>query len=698
MQIHELNNFTGTLGAGSYVAIDDGNDTGKVSTQQILANTEARIDNIIAGEAPSAAEVTDARYGADGVTYTSLGTAIRTQFTDVKSDLEAEQDDGMFHRYLTWEHGGIDNETGLNNNEGSLVRSRMPEYLLIKDFYKIANGTSNPAYVIYYKDDKTFHHSQTISSGSEALIQQNTRPTCKYFRIDLRASLNKTALVKTYQDTPLTPCNLTQIYFKNDNCYIEENTNVKKVYFRANQIIVRYGRNGLVHTQIERDMPTLANELGVSLVTSPLGVDECIEIGDEYGLVYNYTTEGFEILSRPNFTNNHIVVLAQNGGLVVDGIPYVMHFKPNMIAEKTIPAYWDSAISEAKYFINSYLASDEKSASFAFVTDTHIGSNKGYSGALLNKVMTDCHIPVWFHGGDAVSGNGIISAYSLIGEMNADFEQFKEIENIGLRAIGNHDPAFGVSSNYDSNLRNSEINHYYHGADREKYLQIYGSKKGYFYKDIAKDKFRCIVLDIIPYESQVDANDLVTGSNKMWYHQFGSAQLDWFANVLGSTPEDYSVVVCSHIAPISLAELRTLDNSWNESTPIDYVQARKIAEAYALKSTYSFSGTISGDTTGDSYNINVDFASASGNFVCFFCGHTHKDFSLTLDNVLIVGTANDSIAVSVNAPSYAPNKTAGTSTEQIIDFFCILPTTRTLNVVRLGAYLAGNGKVRTFTY
>lgn len=87
MQIHELNNFTGTLGAGSYVAIDDGNDTGKVSTQQILANTEARIDNIIAGEAPSAAEVTDARYGADGVTYTSLGTAIRTQFTDVKSAL-----------------------------------------------------------------------------------------------------------------------------------------------------------------------------------------------------------------------------------------------------------------------------------------------------------------------------------------------------------------------------------------------------------------------------------------------------------------------------------------------------------------------------------------------------------------------------------------------------------------------------------
>lgn len=85
MQIHELNNFSGTLGSGAYLAIDDGNDTGKISSQGLLAATEARIDNIIAGDAPSAAEVVDARLGADGVTYSSLGTGIRSQFTDVKS-------------------------------------------------------------------------------------------------------------------------------------------------------------------------------------------------------------------------------------------------------------------------------------------------------------------------------------------------------------------------------------------------------------------------------------------------------------------------------------------------------------------------------------------------------------------------------------------------------------------------------------
>lgn len=87
MNIHELNNFTGTLGSGAYLAIDDGTDTGKISSQGLLAATEARIDNIIAGPAPSAEEIVDARLGADGVPYPTLGDAIRDQFTDLKAEI-----------------------------------------------------------------------------------------------------------------------------------------------------------------------------------------------------------------------------------------------------------------------------------------------------------------------------------------------------------------------------------------------------------------------------------------------------------------------------------------------------------------------------------------------------------------------------------------------------------------------------------
>ena len=88
MQIHELNGFSGTLNT-AYLAVDDGSDTGKKQVKDITDPLNARIDNIIAGgAAPSEAEIIDARLGADGVTYPSLGDAIRDQFTNVKEEID----------------------------------------------------------------------------------------------------------------------------------------------------------------------------------------------------------------------------------------------------------------------------------------------------------------------------------------------------------------------------------------------------------------------------------------------------------------------------------------------------------------------------------------------------------------------------------------------------------------------------------
>lgn len=128
MKIHELNNFTGTLGAGAYLAIDDGTDTGKISSQGLLAATEARIDNIIAGPAPSAQEVTDARRGADGVTYSSLGTSIRSQVTDLKSainDIADKTDTFIIDKYLYKKNTYI-NASGVEVTEAGYDLYRIP--------------------------------------------------------------------------------------------------------------------------------------------------------------------------------------------------------------------------------------------------------------------------------------------------------------------------------------------------------------------------------------------------------------------------------------------------------------------------------------------------------------------------------------------------------------------------------------------
>ena len=99
MQIHELNNYNGDIDSGAYLAIDNGIDTGKISVPSLtrdveehIADVNERVDNIIAGgDAPSAAEIIDARLGASDLgsnPYPSLGAAIRGQVSTVNAEVD----------------------------------------------------------------------------------------------------------------------------------------------------------------------------------------------------------------------------------------------------------------------------------------------------------------------------------------------------------------------------------------------------------------------------------------------------------------------------------------------------------------------------------------------------------------------------------------------------------------------------------
>lgn len=126
MQIHELNNFNGNLGSSTFAVVDNGSDTGKVSIPKLIeAATEAidaaneRIDNIIAGPAPSDAEIVDARLGANGKTYSSLGNAIRDQ-VKVKAGYNTV---GFNQWDEMWEIGGILSNGADNPSVTDSIRS-----------------------------------------------------------------------------------------------------------------------------------------------------------------------------------------------------------------------------------------------------------------------------------------------------------------------------------------------------------------------------------------------------------------------------------------------------------------------------------------------------------------------------------------------------------------------------------------------
>ena len=87
---------------------------------------QTEIDQIIApsGEAPSAAEVTNARIGADGTVYDTLGNAIRGQVTDLKSALTQNIEDTAEIEKTYFEEEIVD----------------ISSYLEESTFYRINNG------------------------------------------------------------------------------------------------------------------------------------------------------------------------------------------------------------------------------------------------------------------------------------------------------------------------------------------------------------------------------------------------------------------------------------------------------------------------------------------------------------------------------------------------------------------------------
>lgn len=71
MQIHELDNYSGSLGSGSYIAVDDGTDTGKLSVQGLLADTNEEINSVSGAVAQEASD----RAAADAVLRQAIDNA-----------------------------------------------------------------------------------------------------------------------------------------------------------------------------------------------------------------------------------------------------------------------------------------------------------------------------------------------------------------------------------------------------------------------------------------------------------------------------------------------------------------------------------------------------------------------------------------------------------------------------------------------
>ncbi len=278
-----------------------------------------------------------------------------------------------------------------------------------------------------------------------------------------------------------------------------------------------------------------------------------------------------------------------------------------LLTEKDIEgncAYFDEYIAAKNSEVNAALAEIKNYEAFAFFADAHVRENRFSSVHILRSVLVNTPVKTVLYGGDTVS------AYGDGDEICEDVKHFNSMYAFAdiYPARGNHD-IYGKPFEYADVgyvLSNDKVYEYIFKDIQDKVHGING--KTYYWFEHADKMVRYIV---------VDTNEInITG-----YHETGiwdqmgvnvtNEQLEWFREVLNSTPESYRIIVMGHMP---------VDEHLAYASPVCFAFGQMI-EAYnkrEKKRCYSEYGELHNE-------VEVDFSKASGSVVLYISGHGHRD-------------------------------------------------------------------------
>lgn len=167
---------------------------------------QSQIDQIIAptGEAPSAAEVENARIGDDGITYDTLGNAIRGQFSDVKSEINGYFSDvsfteisGSYVNHL----GQISTLATFSRSQpiqvyaGQVYRLRATGYSTVVAMISTCNSDgSSIAPVVLSTDSNEQIYEYTAINDGYIMISYDNRALCQLVNINIFKTSDATSL------------------------------------------------------------------------------------------------------------------------------------------------------------------------------------------------------------------------------------------------------------------------------------------------------------------------------------------------------------------------------------------------------------------------------------------------------------------------------------------------------------------------
>lgn len=222
----------------------------------------------------------------------------------------------------------------------------------------------------------------------------------------------------------------------------------------------------------------------------------------------------------------------------------------------------------------------------------------------------------------------------------------------------------------------------------------------YYYQDF--DTVRLISLYQFNIPLVDDPNDSTMWKyprSSVWY---GQEQLDWFASVLNSTPSTHKVIVMMHCPDGIITLINNRFNVVKEVSTVDLIIEGSpifdIVEAFVNRTTinrqYVCSDTTQFPTDTFHLDVNYDFTSAEGSFMCYLGGDFHVDY---------IGKPQGKQQLYIGMTSgEAPYDTVVNEKKDNVQYNCIVDccgvnfTKKSIYIARLGQTASALGTDRSF--
>lgn len=609
-------------------------------------------------------ELSDARIDINGNNYTSVGDAIRAQYTVLNDKIDTLGDDFQIISDVNWTQGNI--KDGVDSNESRLARVRSVGYTPTDNIDYISVDRSEipwQTYILYFDEEK--NHNNTYTAQKSIFTIDKNWP---YFRI---VCIDRTRHPDSSSEAqrngwlnPITPEQVDATYtfwrqsgivplykISKAQAYLSggakfsfkrSGNHVTLNFGGASSLIIRYNDGKGISIKIKSDDPeeySIMNDLPTGWTFTDTAI---ISPNPSCGLYYDVSDGSIKFASGINIhqTNKDYIILFENHynsgyfGLLVD-YAIGMNFWNNS-NNNTIPDYYftnNYLDNKVNQIINNMSEVGPNGETFIFITDLHWEQNTRNSPALIKYILDNTNINLLLCGGDLINEG---SKDEMKKAMQKAISAFKFADIPMYCAFGNHDSNW---NDYPAGVRNQHPERHFTTNEcytlmqkqTENYVTYFGSGFN-FYFDKSATKTRFIFID--------------TGEEG----EFN--QTDALNTIFDSTPENYHIIIIAHWLRrgdnwITAGEtLRNIIDEWNQS------------------------------------NANTK------RIELLLGGHNHIDYSeptsITATPTILTdcdcGFRSATTIPDTDIPLYA----AATITEQAFDVFTINYTDHTIKAVRIG--------------